>query len=221
MVLSACSSYFQSLFLDHPARHPIVILKDVHFSELRTLVDFMYKGEVNVEYCQLSALLKTAESLKVKGLAEMTNLNSVPGTVEIESGDGILQPQDLAVSRASTQPMDTVQTTRADDTSPPRSSPLLYVRRHRPENRHDSRHDPRHESRHETRHELMRHETRHEPKQEPRLEPQHEPEPKDLSGKEEPPDEIMRSSSPEDDVSSLHSNCGTSDNIGYFFYFLV
>lgn len=27
-----------------------------------------------MEYCQLSALLKTAESLKVKGLAEMTNL---------------------------------------------------------------------------------------------------------------------------------------------------
>ncbi|EDS34043.1 conserved hypothetical protein [Culex quinquefasciatus] len=65
VVLSACSSYFQTLFLDHPARHPIVILKDVRFAELRTLVDFMYKGEVNVEYCQLSALLKTAESLKV------------------------------------------------------------------------------------------------------------------------------------------------------------
>ncbi|CAH1966323.1 unnamed protein product [Acanthoscelides obtectus] len=72
VVLSACSSYFQSLFVDHPSRHPIVILKDVRFSELRTLVEFMYKGEVNVEYCQLSALLKTAESLKVKGLAEMT-----------------------------------------------------------------------------------------------------------------------------------------------------
>lgn len=76
VVLSACSSYFQTLFVDHPSRHPIVILKDVRFAELRTLVEFMYKGEVNVEYCQLSALLKTAESLKVKGLAEMTNLNS-------------------------------------------------------------------------------------------------------------------------------------------------
>lgn len=42
-----------------------MILKDVRFSELRTLVEFMYKGEVNVQYCQLSALLKTAESLKV------------------------------------------------------------------------------------------------------------------------------------------------------------
>lgn len=72
VVLSACSSYFQSLFIDHPNRHPIVILKDVCFSELRTLIEFMYRGEVNVEYCQLSTLLKTAESLKVKGLAEMT-----------------------------------------------------------------------------------------------------------------------------------------------------
>lgn len=43
VVLSACSSYFRSLFLDHPTRHPIVILKDVSFEELRTLVDFMYR----------------------------------------------------------------------------------------------------------------------------------------------------------------------------------
>ncbi|EEB13996.1 B-cell CLL/lymphoma 6 member B protein, putative [Pediculus humanus corporis] len=80
VVLSACSSYFQTLFIDHPNRHPIVILKDVCFEELKTIVDFMYKGEVNVEYCQLSALLKTAESLKVKGLTEMTNLSSTSST---------------------------------------------------------------------------------------------------------------------------------------------
>lgn len=72
VVLSACSAYFRALFVDHPARHPIVILKDVRFSDLRTLVEFMYKGEVRVEYAQLSRLLQTAESLKVKGLAEMT-----------------------------------------------------------------------------------------------------------------------------------------------------
>ena len=66
VVLSACSSYFQTLFLDHPDRHPIVILKDVRSAELRTIIDFMYKGEVNVQYCQLSELLKTAESLKVQ-----------------------------------------------------------------------------------------------------------------------------------------------------------
>lgn len=67
VVLSACSAYFRALFVDHPARHPIVILKDVRFSDLRTIVEFMYKGEVRVEYAQLNRLLQTAESLKVKG----------------------------------------------------------------------------------------------------------------------------------------------------------
>nr|CAI5818933.1 unnamed protein product [Callosobruchus analis] len=75
VVLSACSSYFQSLFVDHPSRHPIVILKDVRFSELRTLVEFMYKGEVNVEYCQLSALLKTARVSKSKNISDKVTLS--------------------------------------------------------------------------------------------------------------------------------------------------
>ncbi|CAH1155253.1 unnamed protein product [Phaedon cochleariae] len=95
VVLSACSSYFQALFLDHPSRHPIVILKDVRFAELRTLIEFMYKGEVNVEYCQLSALLKTAESLKVKGLAEMTR--------EYKPSPEQLEPKELVTRRSHNQ----------------------------------------------------------------------------------------------------------------------
>lgn len=39
--------------MDNPSRHPIVILKDVSFSDLRTMVDFMYYGEVNVTEEQL------------------------------------------------------------------------------------------------------------------------------------------------------------------------
>lgn len=65
VVLSACSSYFQNLFLEHQFKYPIVILKDVNISELRALVEFMYKGEVNVEYSQLPSLLRTAENLQV------------------------------------------------------------------------------------------------------------------------------------------------------------
>ncbi|KAI1301748.1 Protein bric-a-brac 2 [Halotydeus destructor] len=72
MVLAACSPFFQSLFLNNPCQHPIVILKDVRFIDLKAIIDFMYKGEVNVSQEQLSALLKTAETLKVKGLAEVT-----------------------------------------------------------------------------------------------------------------------------------------------------
>ncbi|XP_025270061.1 protein bric-a-brac 1 isoform X2 [Camponotus floridanus] len=111
VVLSACSSYFQALFLDHPNRHPIVILKDVRFAELRTLVDFMYKGEVNVEYCQLSALLKTAESLKVKGLADMTNINAAVASRE-EQQQQQQQPQPQQQQQQQQQHTSTSDTSR-------------------------------------------------------------------------------------------------------------
>uniref|UniRef100_T1JEK0 BTB domain-containing protein n=1 Tax=Strigamia maritima TaxID=126957 RepID=T1JEK0_STRMM len=71
MVLSACSPYFQTIFTENPCKHPIVILKDVSANELQALLDFMYKGEVNVSQEKLSSLLKTADYLKIKGLSEV------------------------------------------------------------------------------------------------------------------------------------------------------
>ncbi|XP_067003444.1 protein tramtrack, alpha isoform isoform X2 [Anabrus simplex] len=82
VVLSACSSYFQSLFTVNPCQHPIVILKDVKYDDLKIMVDFMYYGEVNVSQEQLPAILKTAEMLKIKGLAEMPE-HSTSGSVHM------------------------------------------------------------------------------------------------------------------------------------------
>ncbi|XP_021930284.1 protein bric-a-brac 1-like isoform X2 [Zootermopsis nevadensis] len=70
MVLAACSSYFQSLFTELPCRHPVVVLKDVKYSEMKAILEYMYRGEVNVAQDQLGELLKVAEALKVKGLVE-------------------------------------------------------------------------------------------------------------------------------------------------------
>uniref|UniRef100_A0A1B6DX45 BTB domain-containing protein n=1 Tax=Clastoptera arizonana TaxID=38151 RepID=A0A1B6DX45_9HEMI len=71
MVLSACSPYFQALFVGHPDKHPIVILKDVPYADMRSLLDFMYRGEVSVDQDRLTAFLKVAESLRIKGLTEV------------------------------------------------------------------------------------------------------------------------------------------------------
>lgn len=72
MVLSACSPYFQSLLFSTPDRHPIVFLKDVKFVEMKALLEFMYRGEVSVDQDRLSSLLKVAENLRIKGLAEVS-----------------------------------------------------------------------------------------------------------------------------------------------------
>lgn len=66
------------LFQENPSKHPIIILKDVAYSHLQAILEFMYAGEVNVSQDQLPAFLKTADRLKVKGLAE------APGAIKRE-----------------------------------------------------------------------------------------------------------------------------------------
>jgi Cys2His2 zinc finger developmental/cell cycle regulator len=73
MVLSACSPYFQQLFIDHPEKHPIVILRDIPYADMKSLLDFMYRGEVSVDQERLSAFLRVAESLRIKGLTEVND----------------------------------------------------------------------------------------------------------------------------------------------------
>ncbi|KAJ6644159.1 Protein tramtrack, beta isoform [Pseudolycoriella hygida] len=46
VVLSACSSYFKSLFIENPY---------VHYADLKLIVDFMYYGEVEVPDEQIYA----------------------------------------------------------------------------------------------------------------------------------------------------------------------
>ncbi|XP_053623727.1 protein bric-a-brac 1-like isoform X2 [Plodia interpunctella] len=72
VVLSACSPYFQSLLMDNPCNHPIIIMRDIKFSDLKSLVDFMYRGEINVAQDQIQALLNVAGILKVRGLADVS-----------------------------------------------------------------------------------------------------------------------------------------------------
>lgn len=61
---------FQALLSQHYEKHPILILKDVTFQELKSMLDYMYRGEVNISQEQLGTFLKAAESLQIKGLTE-------------------------------------------------------------------------------------------------------------------------------------------------------
>lgn len=97
-ILSACSTYFQELFEQSGHPHPIVILKDVRFDELKALVKFMYHGEVTMNNDSLPGFLKTAETLHIRGLtnrmlpmskdSEQDESDSTDNNASIESTSG-------------------------------------------------------------------------------------------------------------------------------------
>lgn len=69
LVLAACSTYFESILGENPCKHPIIILpREVRLWQVQALVDFMYRGEVNVSQSGLQDLLKCAEALQIRGL---------------------------------------------------------------------------------------------------------------------------------------------------------
>ena len=70
-VLSTCSEYFEEMFnqCKRLNKHPFIIVKDVHPDQMEALLNYMYKGEVNVPQETLPELIKAAEAFKIKGLA--------------------------------------------------------------------------------------------------------------------------------------------------------
>ena len=54
VVLSACSSYFERLFTEFDEKNQIVIMRDTSYADISAIVEFMYKGEINVAQVKIA-----------------------------------------------------------------------------------------------------------------------------------------------------------------------
>jgi len=102
IILSACSLLFRKILKQNKHQHPLIYLKDIKYSELLSLLNFMYLGEVNVAQEDLSTFLTAAEELKVNGLAQNSK-NSKSGSRKSENikKDIIQVPQTLDNSQVA------------------------------------------------------------------------------------------------------------------------
>ena len=68
VILSACSPFFRTVLRKNPHSHPLLYLKGIKHSDLLSVLNFMYHGEVNMAQADLNSFLSAAGELQVKGL---------------------------------------------------------------------------------------------------------------------------------------------------------
>jgi len=109
VILSACSPFFRNVLRRNPHQHPLLYLKGVNYSDLQSVLNFMYHGEVNVAQEELNSFLSVAEDLKVKGLTQnQPEGQSRKGTGNVTStsrlAPDLKPPTPSVASRSFTQP---------------------------------------------------------------------------------------------------------------------
>ena len=78
VILSACSPFFRTVLRRNPHQHPLLYMKGVRYTDLQSVLTFMYHGEVNIAQDDLNNFLAVAEDLRVKGLTQNTSSSSKP-----------------------------------------------------------------------------------------------------------------------------------------------
>jgi len=76
VILSACSPFFRNILRRNPHQNPLLYLKGVKYTDLQSVLNFMYHGEVNVAQEELNSFLAVAEDLRVKGLTQNQSTSS-------------------------------------------------------------------------------------------------------------------------------------------------
>jgi len=78
IILSACSPFFRNILRRNIHQHPLLYLKGVKYTDLQSVLNFMYHGEVNVAQEELNSFLAVAEDLRVKGLTQNNSQTENP-----------------------------------------------------------------------------------------------------------------------------------------------
>jgi len=96
VILSACSPFFRTILRRNPHAHPLLYLKGVKFTDLQSVLNFMYHGEVNVAQEELNSFLAVAEELRVKGLTQNNQGGSSSSSSKKDSFSTAPRPQAAA-----------------------------------------------------------------------------------------------------------------------------
>ena len=68
-ILSACSGVFKNIFMmDNQQNHPVIYLRGIQYSDIESILRFIYFGEVDLEKERMNEFLSVSKDLEIKEL---------------------------------------------------------------------------------------------------------------------------------------------------------
>ena len=109
-ILSACSPVFKDILqMETQNHHPVIYLRGIQYSEIESILQFMYLGQANFHQERMSKVIMVAKNLKIKELSKGIELNeSYPDDVKENSNKS-------SINKDETEKNDSEQ--QADDES--------------------------------------------------------------------------------------------------------
>lgn len=117
LVLAASSTYFRNLFsrMTNSFHFPIIVLREMHVNDLKTIIQFIYHGEVNVPQNRVDSLIRCANYLQIDGMASSANsLNAILASSSTMSHHPLLTAHAAAPVSATTNTINNVGNTTAN-----------------------------------------------------------------------------------------------------------
>jgi len=71
LILSSSSEYFKNIFKQNKNPHPLLCLLDVSSGEMKSILDYIYYGEVDIDKDDLDRFLSISKRLKIEGLSAL------------------------------------------------------------------------------------------------------------------------------------------------------
>ena len=115
VVLAACSPFFKEVLRRNPHQHPLIYLKGVKFSDLASILNFMYLGEASIAQDDLNKFLAVSEELQIKGLTQEEKSVPCPQPQSKYSTSASKDTQQAQPRRSRKQPETTPRKQLASD----------------------------------------------------------------------------------------------------------